>query len=395
MAAQPPAGKTAEVKLFEPGPLNPTTLGLLGLVLGMNLAVPYLFAHQFVFPATAFTLGVTAALAIFLRTIAHRTLKTAIYMALGFAVFWSAGAPFAAALQPPADPGAATFWPQALLSTTDAPSAYAAAASLGLASAVALVIVLNEGASRVWTFGLSGFSAALFALATGQVPGGTRTAIVLVLLAVFWTLLSYLMTKGVAGGKATKYKTGEKVRAVVRAALLSLPAFLLLLFAFRLSAAMATTDATIGFAASDVARSFARAPLATGLYFGTAAGLFVLFQILAVAVAALLYDGVLHALGVERQLLKSGETRFLRRVEAKPAAAPAPAKPADPYAELKAGVRKFEKEFEQTDRLTAAQLLNRYKSEFEILAEKHPGGSKEEVQKMLKDLETAFEKKYA
>ncbi len=390
MAAQAPK----EVKLFEPGPLSATTLGLLGLVLGMNLAVPYLFARQFAFPATAFALGAAAALVIFLRTVARQSLKTLIYMALGFAVFWSAGAPFAAALQPP-EPERAAFWPQPLLSTTDAPSAYAAAASLGLAAAVALVIVLNEGASRVWTFGLTGFSAVLFALATGQAPGGTRTAIVLVLLAVLWTLLSYLITKGLAGGKATKYKTGEKVRAGVRAALLSLPAYLLLLFAFRLSAAMATSDSTIGFAASDVARSFARAPLATGLYFGTATGLYVLFVSLVVAVAALIYDGVLHALGVERQLLKSGETRFVRKVAAKPAAAPAPAKPADAYAELKAGVKKFAAEFEKTDRLTAAQLLNRYKSEFDVLAEKHPGGSKEEVQRMLKEMETAFEKKYA
>lgn len=393
MAAQP--AKAAEVRLFEPGPLSATTLGLLGLVLGMNLVVPALFARQFAFPATAFALGVAAALAIFLRTVAQQSLKTVIYVALGFAVFWSAGAPLAAALQPPSEPDRAAFWPQALLSTTDAPSAYAAAASLGLASAVALVIVLNEGASRVWAFGLTGFSAMLFALATGQAPAGTRTAIVLVLLAVFWTLLSYLITKGIAGGKATKYKTQEKVRAGVRAALLSLPAYLLLLFAFRLTAAMSTSDATIGFAASDVARSLARAPLATGLYFGTAAGLYVLFQILVVAVAALVYDGVLHALGVERQLLKSGETRFIRRVAAKPVAAPAPAKPADAYAELRAGVKKFAAEFEKTDRLTAAQLLNRYKNEFDILAEKHPGGSKEEVQKMLKDLETAFEKKYA
>lgn len=381
MAAQAPK----EIRLFEPGPLNATTLGLLVLVLGMNLAVPALFARQFVFPATAFALGVAAALVIFLRTIAHQSLKSLIYMGLGFAVFWSAGAPFAPVLAN-----------ASLVATTADPSGYTTAASLGLASAVALVILLNEGASRVWLFGLTGFAAALFALATGQAPGGTRAAIVLVLLAVFWTLLSYLVIKGLAGGKATKYKTQEKIRAGVRAALVSLPAYLLLLFAFRLTEVMVTSpDATISVATTAVVRGFRAEPLSIPFYFGTAAGLYVLFQILVVAVAALVYDGVLHALGVERQLLKSGETRFIRKVAAKPVAAPAPAKAADAYAELKTGMKKFAQEFEQTDRLTAAQLLNRYKSEFEILAEKHPGGSKEMVQKMLKDLETAFEKKYA
>lgn len=385
MAAQPAAGKTAEVRLFEPGPLNPTTLGLLGLVLGMNLAVPYLFARAFVFPATAFALGVTAGLVIFLRTISHQTLKTLIYMALGFAVFWSAGAPFAPVLRD-----------ASLVATTADPTGYATAASLGLASAVAMVILLNEGSARIWLFGLTGFAAALFAIAAGQAPGGTRAAIALILLAVFWTLLSYLISKGLAGGKATKYKTAEKIRAGVRGALVSLPAYLLLLVAFRITEVMNNSpDATIGAAATAVVRGFIREPLAIPAYFGTAAGLYVMFQILAVAVAALLYDGVLHALGVERQLLKSGETRFVRKVAAQPVAAPAPAKAADAYAELKAGVKKFASEFEKADRLTAAQLLNRYKSEFEILAEKNPGGSREEVQKMLNDLETAFEKKYA
>lgn len=386
MAAAPP--RVTEVKVLEPGPLSLTTVGLLTLVVTMNLMVPYLLARQFVFPATAFTLGVTAGLVIFLRTISGQTFKTVAYLAVGVSVFWSAGASYAPALTP----NGPNF-----LATTAVPGSYAAAASLGLASAVGLVILLNEGAKRVWVFGLTGFAALLFAAATGQAPGGSRGVITLILLAVLWTLLSYLIVRGLSGGSATKYRTGDKVRAGLRAGLVSLPAYLLLLFAFLLAAKMASTEGlTIGSAASAVVRDLRVDPVTSGLYFGTAAVLYVLFQLLVVAVAALLYDGGLHARGVERQLLKSGELRFVRKVAAPPPKpAPAPAKAADPYAELRVGIKRFAAEFEKTDRLTAAQLLNRYKSEFEILAEKHPGGSKAEVEKLLKEIETEFAKKYA
>ncbi|MBI4362976.1 MAG: hypothetical protein HY558_07370 [Euryarchaeota archaeon] len=391
-----PAAPKVELKpVLEAHALDVTTIGLLAAMVMLNLLIPFILkGDQFAvaaFPATMFILAMTVALIVFVRTIPQSNLKMIIYMVAGFAVYWNVGSVYATL-----SVGGAGNRGPFILSRTDDLRSLSTVASLGMASAIALLISLADRPQRATMFNMMGLAIPVFGLVSGHIAlKSSGTALGFILMMALWAVTTFMVAKGLGGGSKTKYKTPEKIKAGLRGALLGLPLYLVMLVGFLIADNMFEQGTTISDAARGVFRGGNMANI--GIYLGAGVGLYVVFQLIVVAVVMLIYDGVLHGMGIERQLLKSGDVRFVRRVEAASAQAAVKKeeKKADPFNPLLAELKKLSKEFDKVDRLNAAQLVNRYKSEFEILAQKNPQApAKADAEKLLKEIEGMFEKKF-
>lgn len=119
--------------------------------------------------------------------------------------------------------------------------------------------------------------------------------------------------------------------------------------------------------------------------------LYYLLNIIIVNLMFALHDLALHLLNMRRIVNVSGV-----RYEKIPAAVKAaPAKPKiDHYAGLISEMQVFSKYIGEVDRIKAASVIGRFKSEYQTLAAKYDDGGKVEAEKIIKTIEFEFMKKY-
>lgn len=375
--------KVVETKVLDVKATDWRLLIVVLLVAALNLVTSYLLRST---PLTTALIIVTLITVVFVRTLPKNVLKIVIYLLLGFSVYWGVGSLFMIAGDP------------RILAVPDNAVSYSAVALLALANSIPLIIALNDHPKKGMIFAGMGFVIILYDVifaAAVQGRAGVVRPDVAVVIGILWSLIAILLTRSFGKIRSHQYGTPDKIKTAVTASFLTMPLYILLMFVYLAAAAIVGTP-NIAKAENIPEAIFAisRMPMADlAGFLGGIAWRYILFSIVVTSVVMLSYDLTLHALGVERQLLKSGEVRFIKRVAAKPVAAKK-AKEEDPFEHVMVNLKKLAKEIDTKDRLDVAQLINRYKSEFEILAQKNSGGSKADAEKLLKEIEKAFETKY-
>jgi hypothetical protein len=330
---------------------------------------------EFAFPASIFLLLLTAIFVIFVRTIPHNVVKTFIYLLLGFAAFWNVGSVYSGIIS---DGIPQPF----LLADPNSIFGYTSVVSLALANSIALLIVVNDHPRRSMMFASMGFAIIIFPVAHMKL---LLRPDIIVVVGALWLLTCVILTRAFSRARSPRYGSGDKVKVAIKSIFLSLPLYILLMFAYLLAAEISGGAANI----PDAVDRVLDIPRSQLVYFlGGVAWRYVLFHFILLPAAMLVYDVALHAFNIERQLLKSGELRFIRKVFVPVKEE----KKEDPFLPLIKEMKKFS--VEKTDRITAAQVFSRYKSEFDILAQKHDTESKKEAEEILKKIEREIHLKY-
>jgi predicted CopG family antitoxin len=375
--------KVVETKVLDAKAIDLRVLIAIILVAALNIILS--FALRSILITTALTI-VTLIMAVFVRTLPKNLFKIIIYLLLGFSVYWGIGSLFMLADDP------------RILAVPDNAISYSAVALLALANSIPLIIALNDHPKRGMMFAGMGFVIIIYDVvfaSAAQNRGSVIRPDVAVVIGILWSMIAILLTRSFGKIRSHQYGTPDKIKTAVTASFLTMPLYILLMFVYLAAAAIVGTP-NIAKAENIPEAIFAisKMPMVdlTG-FLGGIAWRYILFSIVVTSVVMLSYDLTLHALGVERQLLKSGEVRFIKKVVAEPVAAKK-VKEEDPFEHLMTNLKKLAKEMDAKDRLDVAQLINRYKSEFEILTQKYSSGSKADVEKLLKEIEKAFETKY-
>ncbi|WP_231845170.1 hypothetical protein [Methanocella paludicola] len=119
--------------------------------------------------------------------------------------------------------------------------------------------------------------------------------------------------------------------------------------------------------------------------------LYFLLNIIIVNLMFAIHDLALHILNMRRVV--RGTTIYYEMIPAAVKAAPAKPK-IDHYAGLISEMQVFSKYIGEVDRIKAASVIGRFKSEYQTLAAKYEDGGKADAERMIKSIEFEFMKKY-
>jgi hypothetical protein len=185
------------------------------------------------------------------------------------------------------------------------------------------------------------------------------------------------------------YTAMDKTRTAIKAIIPTLLIYILLAAAYMFIFSGPTMDQVI-----DNALLWMKTPKGVIIFIAQTAWRYIIFHLITVAAMFIVYDQALRALNMEKRLLKTGEIIYKRKEEEEKEPVEKKEKKTDPYAELITELKKFAKKLDKVDRITAAQLMSRFKNEFNVLSAKHETESKKTVEKMLDRLEEEMEKRF-
>ncbi|HTY91972.1 MAG TPA: hypothetical protein VMC84_12420 [Methanocella sp.] len=121
--------------------------------------------------------------------------------------------------------------------------------------------------------------------------------------------------------------------------------------------------------------------------------LYFLVNIIIVSLMFVAHDLILHLLNYRRVVSKKGI--IYEKIPSASAIAAAATRPrVNHYAGLMSEMDLFSKNIGEVDRIKAASTIGRFKSEYQTLAAKYNGDDKTDAEKMIKNIEIEFMKKY-
>lgn len=312
------------------------------------------------------------------REIENGTLKTIIYIVLGVVLFTLVGFAYNLWENPPV--GNIIYAQDIVIPYTQ----FYPTLVLALAIAATVLVTYMEKDSYSFIFAGTGFAVLLpsvykYLFQNGRADlallGGALWAIIFVAWAFIWK-----------DNTMNETTTSEKIITSLKATVLTYPVYLLTAIIAVFGESPRGIDAG---ALSGLARSMPDIIM----FVLVTIWLYFLVTIILVSLMFIIHDLLLHLLNYRRVIRKRGI--IYEKIPSAAAVAAAAAKPkVNHYAGLMGEMEVFSKNIGDVDRIKAASTIGRFKSEYQTLAAKYNGDDKMDAEKMIKNIELEFMKKY-
>ena len=316
------------------------------------------------------------------RYIKDTTLKSLLYLIMGFTTFWIVGASYHGSylhlimMQPENTEYYKLF-------NTD----FIPVILFAIANAITVLVALIDGRKNGMIFGSMGLGVIIFSITSSGLEFVGSKIDILLLLIILWAIIPVSWIRFLSSSIDDSMLTLEKrFFSVLKGALITVPTYIiigLLTYYTLAGSAAALGSFSLTMFISNYQAQLSYLALSIGYFY-------ILPNVILILSAFLIYDFSLHAFNLKKQIHEDGTIVYLAKEKQKETVA---GNDSDPFEDIIKEMKEFKKDFSRNkiNRLVSAQKIGTFKEQLDFLNSKYDIGSKEDAVKILKQIEKETE----
>jgi len=319
------------------------------------------------------------------RHIKDTTVKSLMYVIVGFTTFWIIGATYHGSyLHLLLDAEVKMISPEYFkIFNTD----FIPVSLFAIANAIAVLVALIDGKKNGVIFGSMGAGVIIFSVVFSGLSFVNSKSDLLLLLIVLWALIPSFWVRSLASTIDNISLSIEKrFFKVLKGAILTVPIYIVL--------GLLTYFALTG--GDTIMENFSLELFIANnsedlIFFAISTGYFYILPNVILIVAVFnVYEFALHAFNLKKEIARDGTITY---ITTKKEIIPEAKKEYDPFEDVIKDMKSFKKEFGKgkVNRLVAAQKIGTYREQVDFLRSKYDIGSKEKATELLKLIERESE----
>lgn len=322
-------------------------------------------------------LGVTT-----VRHIKDTTLKSLLYLIMGFTTFWIVGASYHGSylhlmmVQPENTEYYKLF-------NTD----FIPVILFAIANAITVLVALTDGRRNGMIFGSMGLGVIIFSIASSGIQFVGSKIDILLLLIILWAIIPVSWIRFLSSSINDTTLTLEKrFLCVLKGALITVLTYVIigLLTYYTLTGNDTSLESfSLSMFISNYKTQLSLLALSIGYFY-------ILPNVILVLSIFLIYDFALYSFNLKKEIHEDGTIVYLAKEKKSESMA---SKDYDPYEDIIKEMKGFKKDFSKNkiNRLVSTQKIGTFKEHLDFLNSKYDIGSKEEAVKILKQIEKETE----
>ncbi|HUV83738.1 MAG TPA: hypothetical protein VMW53_11800 [archaeon] len=316
------------------------------------------------------------------RYIKDTTLKSLLYLIIGFTTFWIVGASYHGSylhlimVQPENTEYYKLF-------NTD----FIPVILFAIANAITVLVALIDGRKNGMIFGSMGLGVIIFSITSSGLEFVGSKIDILLLLIILWAIIPVSWIRFLSSSIDDSMLTLEKrFFSVLKGALITVLTYIIicLLTYYTLSGSAAALESfSLTMFISNYQAQLSYLALSIGYFY-------ILPNVILILSTFLIYDFSLHAFNLKKQIREDGTIIYLAK-EIKTESVIGT--DYDPFEDIIKEMKEFKKDFSRNkiNRLVSAQKIGTFKEQIDFLNSKYDIGSKEDAVKILKQIEKETE----